>query len=161
MDAKEQRQVAVDAFLLQHFGGANPFPRGCDLDEDVIAADSCVVVLLDDGAGHLDCGVGVVGQAGIDFSRDAAGNDGQNLLSEGHSEALEGEVGNGLVGGAPTQFIARVLKNAIDNGLILRHLRRCCNQRRVGSGILGMELLHCLHIAGIGHDHGVITQLFQ
>ena len=35
--AEQQRQVAVDAFLLEHFGGANAFPGGGDLDEDVVA----------------------------------------------------------------------------------------------------------------------------
>ena len=40
MEAEEQRQVAVDAFLLQDLGGADAFPRGGDLDEDAVAADA-------------------------------------------------------------------------------------------------------------------------
>ena len=41
---------------------------------------------------------GVVGEAGIDFGGDAAGNDGENLLAEGDGQALEGEVGHRLIG---------------------------------------------------------------
>ena len=40
VQAEEQRQVAVDAFLLQHFGGADALPGGGDLDEDAVAADA-------------------------------------------------------------------------------------------------------------------------
>ena len=40
VQAEEQRQVAVDAFLLQHFGGANALPGGSDLDQHAVAADA-------------------------------------------------------------------------------------------------------------------------
>jgi hypothetical protein len=48
VQAEEQRQVAVDAFLLQDFGGADALPGGGDLDEDAVAADAGLVVLRND-----------------------------------------------------------------------------------------------------------------
>ena len=37
---EEQGQIAVDAFLLEDFRGADAFPRGGDLDEDAFARDA-------------------------------------------------------------------------------------------------------------------------
>ena len=45
VQAEEQRQVAVDAFLLEHLGGADAFPGGGDLDQDAVAADAGLVIL--------------------------------------------------------------------------------------------------------------------
>jgi hypothetical protein len=104
-----------------------------------------------------DGGFGVVGEARVDFGGDAAGDDGQNLFAEGDGQPLEGEVGDVLVGGAFAQLVARVLQHAVHNGLILRHLRRGGNQRGVGGGVLGMELFHRFHVAGIGDDDGVLA----
>ena len=121
------------------------------------AASYCAMMLR--ACAMVACGV--VGEARVHFRRDAARNDGQNLLAEGDGQPLEGEVGDGLVGRALAQFLARVHQHAVHDGLILRHLRRGGNQRRVGGGVLGMELLHRLHVAGVGHDDGVLAQLFK
>jgi len=40
VQAEEQREIAVDAFLLQHFSGANAFPGGGDFDQDAVAPDT-------------------------------------------------------------------------------------------------------------------------
>ena len=45
VQAEEQRKVAVDAFLLKDFGGADALPGGGDLDQDAVAADARMVVL--------------------------------------------------------------------------------------------------------------------
>ena len=119
------------------------------------------VVLRDDVAGLRDGGFGVVGEARVDFGGDAAGNDGENLFAEGDGQALEGEVGDVLVGGAFAEFVARILQHAVDDGLILRHLRGGGDERGIGGGVLRMEFLHGFHVAGIGDDDGVLAQLFQ
>jgi hypothetical protein len=59
VQAEEQRQVAVDAFLLQDLGGLDAFPGGGDLDQHALAADAGLVVLRDDVAGLLDGGLSV------------------------------------------------------------------------------------------------------
>ena len=84
MKAEEQRQVAVNAFLLEHFGGANAFPCGGDLDEDAIAADVGLLIHADDVARLRDGFFGVVGEACINFRGDAAGDDRENLFAEGN-----------------------------------------------------------------------------
>ena len=157
MQPEEQSQVAVDAFLFENFGGANALPGRRDLDEHVIAANACGVILLDNAARLRDGGIGVVRESRIDFRRDAAGHNCQNLLAERDSQPLEGEIGDRLVGGAFAQLVARVLQHAVHNGPILRHLRRGRDQRGVGSRVLGMEFLHRFHVAGIGDDDGVLA----
>ena len=76
MKSEEQGEVAVDAFLLEDFRGADAFPGGGDLDEDALAADAGVIVFRDDLMGLRDGGLGVVGEAGVNLGGDAAGDDG-------------------------------------------------------------------------------------
>ena len=104
---------------------------------------------------------GVVGEARIHFSGDAAGDDGENLFAKGDGQALEGEVGDVFVAGAVAQVFVRLGQHAVDDGLILRHLRGGGDERGVGGGVLGMKLLHRLHVAGVGHDDGELAQLFK
>ncbi len=54
MHTKQQRHVAVDAFLLQDLGGADAFPGGGELDEDALAGDAGLIVEGDDLAGLGD-----------------------------------------------------------------------------------------------------------
>ena len=54
-----------------------------------------VIVLRNDAAGLRDGGLGVVGEAGVYFGGNAAGNDGQDFFAEGNGQPLEGEVGDG------------------------------------------------------------------
>ncbi len=99
MQAEEQSEVAVDSLALEDFGGLDALPGGGDLDEDTLAADAGLVVLRDDLARLRDGLVGVVGEARIDLGGDAAGDDGEDLASEGDGKRLEGERGDGLIGG--------------------------------------------------------------
>ena len=117
--------------------------------------------MLDDVARHLDGLFGVVGEARVDFGGDAAGDDGEDLLAEGDGQPLEGEVGDGLIGRAFAQLVARVLQNAVHDGLVLGHLRCGGDQRRIRGRVLGMELFHGFHVAGVGDDDGEFAQLFK
>jgi hypothetical protein len=78
-EAEEKGEVAVDAFLLQHFGGFDAFPGGGDLDEHAVATDAGFFVEGHDLAGLGDSGGGVEGQAGVDLGGDAAGDDFKDL----------------------------------------------------------------------------------
>ena len=158
---KKQGQVAVDAFLLQHLGGADALPGGSDLDQNALAPDALLVVLRNNATRLRDGGLCVIGEARVHLRRDAAGHDGQYLLAEGDSQPLKGQVGHGLVGCARAQFLARFQQYAVHNGPVLRQLRRGGYQRRIGSGVLRAKLLHRLNVAGIGDDHGELAQLLQ
>ena len=119
------------------------------------------VVLCDDGAGLRDGGLGVVREARVYLSGYAAGNDGQDSPAEGDGQPLEGEIGDGGVGCARAEFLAGLLQHDVHNELVLRHLRRGGNQRRISGCVLRAKLLHRLDVAGIGYDHRVRAQLFQ
>jgi hypothetical protein len=120
-----------------------------------------VVVLRNDGAGLGDGGIGVVGEAGVNFGGDAAGNDGENLFAEGDGQALKGEIGHGLIGCAFAKFLRASFSTLVDDGLVLRHLRGGGDERGVGGGVLGAKLFHRLDVAGVGDDHGVLAQLLE
>ena len=83
------------------------------------------------------------------------------FLPKAIGQAFEGEVGNVFIAGAVAEVFVRISQHAVDNGLILRHLRGGGDERGVGGGVLGMKLLHRFHVAGVGHDHGVLAQLFK
>ena len=87
MQAEEQGEVAVDSLALEDLGGADSLPCGGDLDEDSLAADAGLVVLRDDLARLGDGLAGVVGEAGVNLGGDAAGDDGEDLATEGDGEA--------------------------------------------------------------------------
>ena len=73
--AEQQREVAVDALVLEHLGGADAFPGRGDLDQDALAADAALLVGGDDRAGLGDRRLGVEGEVGIDLGRDPARHD--------------------------------------------------------------------------------------
>ena len=54
VQAEEQGQVAVDAFLFELLGGLDALPGGGELDEHALVADAGSVILLDDVAGGGD-----------------------------------------------------------------------------------------------------------
>ena len=75
-------------------GCLNAFPRRSNFNQDAVAANACGVVLRNYFACLSDGCRGVIGEAGIDFSRDTTGNDLENLLAECDGEALKREVGD-------------------------------------------------------------------
>jgi hypothetical protein len=75
VQAEEEGQVAVDAFLFELLGGLDALPGGGDLDEDALAGDAGGLVLMDDVVSGGDGLVGVVGEARIHFCRNATGDD--------------------------------------------------------------------------------------
>ena len=94
-------------------------------------------------------------QARIDFGRDAARHDLQDLLAEVHREAIHERLGAlrcrhaGAIG---------IRERRVDQRPVLRLLRRLQQQRRIGRRVLRPELAHRLDVAGIGHDGGDTLQ---
>jgi len=64
----------VNAFALQHFGGADAFPGGSDLDQHMLVAHARFVVETDQLARLGQRGGGIERETRIDFGRDAPGN---------------------------------------------------------------------------------------
>ena len=104
---------------------------------------------------------GVVAQARIHFSGNAARDNLEDPPAEGDGQALEGEVGHVLVAGMLALLVAGLFQHLVHYGLILRHLRGSGDQRRIGSGVGGPEFLDGFKITGIGDDRGVTAQLLQ
>ena len=136
-------------------------PGGGDLDEDALAADAGLVVLRDDLACLRDGLAGVVGEAGVYLGGDAAGDDGEDLASEGDGEGLEGEGGDGLIGGGGAGLGARLLEDAIDDGLVGGHLGGGGDERGVGGGVRRLELFDGVDVAGVGDHLGHAAKLFE
>ena len=151
-EAEEQRQVAVNAFALELGGGANAFPRAADLDQDALARDAGLLVQADQLARLGDGAGGVEAQSRIDFRRDAAGHDLQDLAAEVDGQAIHERFGARRFRDAGSAI--GIGERGFDQRPILRLLRRLQQQRRVGGGVLRPELPHRLDVAGIGHDGG-------
>jgi hypothetical protein len=99
--------------------------------------------------GLVDRGLGVERQAGIDFSRDLAGDDLQDLLAELDQEAVEGGV-DLLVDAAALGF---GVGDGIVNELgILGLLGGGEDQGRVGGGILGLVLANGGKVTRVAND---------
>src|SRR5208282_4096234 len=71
-EAEEQRQVAVDAFLLQEFSRPNAFPCARNLDQDPFPRHALLFVERDELAPLGNRSGGIEAQAGRDLRRDAA-----------------------------------------------------------------------------------------
>src|SRR5262249_20686458 len=69
-EAEEQRQVAVDPFAFQLFGGPDAFPGAGNLDQDALAADPGLLVHAGQLAGLGEGSLGVETEAGIDLGGD-------------------------------------------------------------------------------------------
>lgn len=112
-DGEHEGQVAVDAVLrLQDVRSLDTLPGRGDLDQDTVLGDANGLVelrwsaprplhvlpafeerqYLDDVQGLVDRGLGVEGEAGVDLSRDLAGDDVEDLLAELDQQAVEGGI---------------------------------------------------------------------
>ncbi len=161
VDAEEEGHVAVDALFFEDLGGLDALPGGGELDEDALAGDAGGLVLRDDVAGGGDGFVGVVGEAGVDFGGDAAGDDLEDLLAEGDGEFLEGEGGDVMVGGFGAGGVAGLLEDAVDDGSVFGHAGRGGDEGGIGGGILRLVLLDRVDVAGVGDYGGHAAKLFE
>lgn len=138
-EGEEEGEVAVDAILLEGGGGLDAFPCGGDFDEDAIAGDAVLFVHGDELAGLGDGAGGIEGEAGVDFSGDAAGDDFEDFLSEEDEDAVDDAFDEG-VGGEGGAF--EFGDGLIDEGAVLGFFRGLEDEGRVGGGVLGEEGAH-------------------
>src|SRR5690606_37639491 len=81
-EAKQQSQIAVNAFPFKSTGGSNSFPGTGDLDQDSFGRDSPFVKHPDQLSSFLDRGILIKTEPRIDFNRDAARDNLQDPLPE-------------------------------------------------------------------------------
>ena len=75
VEGKQQREVAVDAFLFQFLGGANAFLCGGDFDEDAFALDTILFVTRNQRPRLGEGGGGVEAQSRVHLGTHAARHD--------------------------------------------------------------------------------------
>lgn len=92
---------------------------------------------LDDVQGLVDAGLGVEGDAGVDLSRNPAGDDLKDLTAELNEQVFES--GIRLLVDSLAILLARG-DGRFDQAGVFRHLGSGQNQGRVGSGIMGLIL---------------------
>ena len=154
---EEQGEIAVDAFALEDFGGADAFPGGGDLDEDAFARNALGFVKLDEKAAFGNERLGVERQVRVGLGGDAAGDDFEDLRAEEDEQVVEDAVQEVVAGGLGLV----VGDGLVDEELVFRHLRGLEDKGGIGRGIPGGVLLEGGEIAGIGDNDGVLLQLFQ
>ncbi|MNS89991.1 hypothetical protein D3C72_1240240 [compost metagenome] len=93
--------------------------------------------------------LGIEREARIDFGRNPARNDGQDLGAKARQQAV-----HDFIGGLATELLDCFRQQR----RIFRLLHRFQDQRRIGGGILRLELRQLVEIAGICHHRG---QRFQ
>ena len=149
---KQQRQIGVDAALLQLAGGLNAFPRGSDFDQHPIHMHALPLIQFNQTLGTRDGGHGVKAQAGIHLCRDATGNMLENLAAKTHQQMVHG--------------VVQITRAHLGHGLrqqrcIFGLLHRLQNQRWIGGGILRLVLRQLMKVACIGHHGGVLLEVFE
>lgn len=63
---EQQSQITVDAFPLQHLGGADPLPGRCQLDQYPVLGHAAFVVERDQLVSLVDAGLGVKGATSVE-----------------------------------------------------------------------------------------------
>ena len=153
-EAKQKGEVAVDTFPFQLFSCANTFPGGGHLDQYPVVADAGLVVEAYEFAGLGDRCLGVVTEAGVNFSGNPPRHDLEDLLSEGDANFIEGFAHHRIGAGIGTHHLARLLQGEIDQILVGGDLGCRQDQRWVGGRVAGRELLDRVDVTGVGDHHG-------
>ncbi len=155
---EQQGQVAVDAFLLQHFGSADAFPGRGDLDQDALAPDAALLIGFDEGARLVERRRGVEGEIGIDLGGDPAGDDGGQLGTEVQRQPVAYRLGDVLQAAA---LLLAPHDGLVDQRGISGLLGGFQQQRRVGGAVLRLQAPHRLDVTGVGDDHGHGAELVE
>jgi hypothetical protein len=98
----------------------------------------------------VDGSLGVEGEAGIDLSRNLAGDDLEDLLAELNEEVVKGGV-NLLIDGLALGLTLR--NGSIDQAGILGLLGSSKDERGVGGGILRLILVNGGEVTGVANDN--------
>ena len=148
--AEQQRQVAVDALLLEDLGGADAFPGRRDLDQHAVARRAGGLVLRDQVAALLDRRRGVERQPGVDLGRHAARARSRGCAGRTRPASRSSASAMTLSSSPPALRLGPA-QRAVDDVGVLGHLRRGGDQRRIGRRVARRELLDRVEVAGVAH----------
>jgi hypothetical protein len=161
VETEEEREVAVNALLLEDLGGADALPRRRELDEDPLPPDAQLLVLAHEEPRLGDARVGVERESGVHLGRDAAGNDLQDPRAELDGQPVDGKL-HGIVAACPlSRLLTGPLEGGVDDVGVLGLLGRRGDEGGVGRRVLGLELLDGVQVARIGDDRGHLLQLVE
>ncbi len=151
-EREEQRQVAVDALVLERLGRLDAFPGRRHLDEHAITVDAGPLVKRDQMVRACDRGAGVEAGAGVHLRRDPPGNDLEDLEPEAHDH---------LVDELRQRQAAVRSDDLVEQRRIGRLLHGLQDQRGVGGGVPGRELRQFPEVAGVCNHGGALLQLLE
>ena len=155
---EEEREVAVDAVLLELAGGLDAFPCGSNLDEDAVPGEAFFFVHADELARLGDGAVGIEGEAGIDFRGDATGDDAEDFASEEDEDAVD-DAFDELIS---AEWAVAVFRDGlIDERAVLGFFGRLEDKGGIGGGVLREEGAHGFEVAGICDDGGDLLEGFE
>ena len=151
-ERKKQSQIGVDATALQLCCSIHSFPGRRHLDQYAVDVNALCLIELDDalGAGH-GC-TRVETESGIDLGRDAPRNDGQNLTTKTHQQAVHDLV---------ERSVTVSCHDVCQQGPVLRLLHCFENQRRVGRRVLRQVGVDLPEIPRVSHHRGVLFECVQ
>ena len=155
---EKQSHVAVDAFPLEHFAGANALPRRGDLDEDAFASDALPLVEFDESVRLGDERLGVEGHVRVRLGRDAARNDLQNLHAKRDEQVVHDLIEQFLAARAGLPGVGDGL---FDDGFVFRHLRGLEDERGIRGRVLRRVLLERGEVAAVGDDGRELLELVE
>lgn len=159
-------------------GGLDALPGGAQLDEHTFLGNALLSIELDQplGLGDLEkakfkaeaianrsyllgyLALLVEAEPGVDLGGDSAGDDLEDLATEEDEELVDGGLDLCLEAAA---LAASEGNGGVDETLVLLHPGRGEDEAGVGGGVLRLELLHGLEVAGVGDDGGQGLELLE
>src|SRR5690606_31884501 len=85
---EKKGKVTVDTFFFENFSGTNTFPRGSKFDQNAGLIDAAFFVKLDQVFGFFNARFSIKGQAGVNFGRNATGNNLQDFQTDSHCQVI-------------------------------------------------------------------------
>ena len=143
---------------MERLGGADPFPRGSDLDQHAFFGNSAFLIQADQLARLLNGRRRIEGQPRIHLGRNPARHDLQNFLTEN---------GQQVVDDVADQFRARQIRPfALDHRLVEQwrvfRLRDCLeDERRIRCSVLRGKLPDAFKVAGVSDHSGELLELVE
>ena len=143
---------------MERLRGADPFPRGSNLDQHTFFGNPAFLIQTDQLARLLNGGRSVEGQPRIHLGRNPPRHDLQNFLPEN---------GQQVVDDIADQFRTRQIRGLalghrlVEQRCIFRLRDRLENKRRIRRRILRRKLADTFKIAGIGDHGGELLELVE
>ena len=155
---EQQSHVAIDAFLLQRFRGANSLPGRSDLDQNAFAANPIFLIKRDKVFGFGDDSLNIKRLLCGCLSGNSPRHNLQNLQAKCDQQPIENVFDQSF---ARKARLLSIGDDFLHQVAVLRHLGGFENESRIGGGILGPEFLDCRKIARVCHNPRKPFQLVQ